>query len=375
MQTKTRKVLKRIGTALMWLGVLAGFVVILVAAVNDKNDGKCTGIVVKLQGDEGNFFIEERDIKALVADKDINPVGKRIKDINTANLEKIVSRDPWVKNAEIFLDNQRKLNIKVTQREPVARIFTAAGNSFYFDTEGDRIPVSARYTARVPVFTDFPADFPANAAKLKGADSSLAAGIMTLGTYIMEDPFWSAQVEQVVITPAREFEIIPKLGDHVIAFGEGTDVEKKFSKLLAFYKEGLNKVGWNNYARINVAYENEVVCTRRNGEELSRKLATADSARNAGGDSAAKFLIHHDEITQAETTSMMKKQAKVTTPKPTQAKAKVATPKQAQAKVTSKQASSKPKVQKVTAADKKGPKAVYKPVKKSVNTTKNNRTP
>lgn len=361
MQTKTRKVLRRIGTTLMWLGVLAGFVVILVAAVNDKNDGKCTGIVVKLQGDEANFFIEERDIKALIAkDKDLNPVGKPIKNINTANLERIVSRDPWVKNAEIFIDNQRKLNIKVTQREPVARVFTTTGNSFYFDRDGDRIPVSARYTARVPVFTDFPTD----AVKLKTADSSLAAGIMALGNYIMEEPFWSAQIEQVVITPGREFEIIPKLGDHVIAFGEGIDVDKKFSKLLAFYKEGLNRVGWNNYARINVAYENEVVCTRRNGEELSRKLASADSARIAGNDSSAKFLIHHDEVTQAETTSMMKTSAKVTTPKPTKAKA-----------TAPKQAASKPKVQKSAAPVKKGPKAVYKPVKKSVNTTKNNRTP
>jgi cell division protein FtsQ len=361
MQTNTRKVLRRIGTTLMWLGVLAGFVVILVAAVNDKNDGKCTGIVVKLQGDEANFFIEERDIRALVAkDKDLNPVGKPIKNINTANLERIVSRDPWVKNAEIFIDNQRKLNIKVTQRDPVARVFTTTGNSFYFDRDGDRIPVSARYAARVPVFTDFPTD----AVKLKTADSSLAAGIMTLGTYIMEEPFWSAQIEQVVITPGREFEIIPKLGDHVIAFGDGTDVDKKFSKLLAFYKEGLNKVGWNNYARINVAYENEVVCTRRNGEELSRKLASADSARIAGFDSSAKFLIHHDEVTQAETTSMMKPTAKVTPQKHTQAK--VAAPKQV---------ASKPKVQKSAAPVKKGPKAVYKPVKKSVNTTKNNRTP
>lgn len=365
MQTNTRKVLRRIGTTLMWLGVLAGFVVILVAAVNDKNDGKCTGIVVKLQGEDANFFIEERDIKALVTqDNNINPTGKRIKDINTANLEKIVSRDPWVKKAEIFIDNQRKLNVKVTQREPVARVFMTNGNSFYFDTEGDHIPVSARYTARVPVFTDFPAE----ASKVKSVDSALAAGIMTLGTYIMEDPFWSAQIEQVMITPNHEFELIPKLGDHVIAFGDGTDAEKKFSKLLAFYKEGLNKVGWNNYARINVAYENEVVCTRRNGEELSRKLASADSARIANNDSSAKFLIHHDEVTQAETTSMMKTPAKVTAPKQTKPQAK--------AKVTaSKPAASKPKVQKATAADKKAPKAVYKPVKKSVNTTKNNRTP
>jgi cell division protein FtsQ len=351
MQTKTRRVLKRIGTSLLWTAALTAFVVLLVAAVQDKNDGKCKGIVVKLAGDEANFFIEEKDIKALVAkDRQLNPVGMPIKDINTAELEKVVSHDPWVKNAEIFIDNQRKLNIRVTQRESVARVFTTSGNSFYFDKEGDRIPVSSRYAARVPVFTDFP-----DAAKGQKADRKLATDIMNVGSYIMKDPFWSAQVEQVIITPNREFEVIPKLGDHIIALGDGTDVEKKFSKLLAFYKEGLNKVGWNNYSRINVAYENEVVCTRRNGEELSKKLASEDSARVARlGDSSAKFLIHHNEVMQEETTSMITAPVRVVALRPVPAK---------------------PNVQKETATVKKEPKAVYKPVKKSVNTTKNNRTP
>ncbi|MBW8685483.1 cell division protein FtsQ/DivIB [Chitinophaga rhizophila] len=353
MQQKTRKVLRRIGVTLLWAGVLTGFVILLVAAVHDKNDGKCTGIVVKLQGeDDANFFIEEKDIKSLVArDKATNPVGKAIKDINTANLEQIVSRDPWVKKAEIFIDNQRKLNIKVTQREPLARVFTTNGNSFYFDRDGDRIPVSTRYAARVPVFTGFPTD----ADKLQSADSLVAAGIMALGSFIQEDPFWSAQIEQITVTPGREFELIPKLGDHIIVFGDGHDVEKKFSKLLAFYKEGLNKVGWNNYAKINVAYDNEVVCTRRTGEELSKKLAVEDSARIARlSDSSDRSRIHQDEVKQAVTTPGKKTPVRVVTARPSLSKAKES---------------------KAAAADKTTPKAVYKPGKKSVNTTKNNRTP
>jgi len=342
MQSKTRKVLKRIGATLLWAGVLTCFVVLLVSAVQDKNDGKCTGIIVKLQGDEGSFFIEERDIRALVTrDKAINPVGKAIKNINTADLEKTVSRDPWVKKAEIFIDNKRKLNIKVTQREPVARIFTTTGASFYFDKDGDRIPVSARYAASVPVFTEYPV----GGAKMQKADSTLAADVMTLGNFIMEDEFWSAQIEQVVITPEREFEIIPKLGDHVIVLGDGKDVNKKFSKLLAFYKEGLNKVGWNNYARINVAYENEVVCTRRTGDELSKKLAVDDSLRIARiTDSSAGFLIHNDDEAHTETTSMIKAPARVMTPRPTL---------------------QKPKVEKPTGPPKREPKAVYKTVRNS----------
>ncbi|WPQ62943.1 hypothetical protein SIO70_31765 [Chitinophaga sancti] len=337
MQTKTRRALKRIGSVLLWTAVLTGFVILLVAAVQDKEDGKCRGIVVKLVGDENNFFIEEKDIKVLVAgDRNLNPVGKPIKEINIAALEKIVSRDPWVKTANIFVDNQRKLNIKVAQREPVARIFTLAGNTYYLDKDGERIPVSARYTARVPVFTDYPSD----AAKVQKADSALTAGIMEIGNFIQSDPFWTAQVEQVVITPQREFEIIPTLGDHVILFGDGTDVTKKFNKLLAFYKEGLSKVGWNNYAKINVAYENEVVCTRRSGEELSKKLAAEDSAKLAStGDTLARIMVHGNDSVQPEATKL-------------EASIRV---------VPARTTASKPRNSKDKSSGKKEPKAVYKP--------------
>lgn len=338
MQPRTRKALKRIGVALIWTAVLTGFVILLAAAVQDKESGRCKGLVVKMEGSDNNYFIEEKDIRALI----INPVGTPIKNINLAEVEKMASRDPWVKKAECYIDNQRMLNIKVTQREPIARVFTNAGSSFYFDKDGDRIPVSSRYAARVPVFTGFPAEAP----RLDSADSTLAAGIMNMGNYITSDPFWSAEVEQVNITPEREFEITPKLGDHVIEFGDGEEVEKKFSKLLAFYKEGLNKVGWNNYAKINVAYENEVVCTRRSGEELSRLLATADSARRAAGDTLARLMIHGGD-------------EKAIT-------GKVEIPPAEKPKV----------VLKNPATVKKEPKAVYKPVKKkSDNTTKKHRTP
>lgn len=350
MQPKTKRALKRLGTTLLWFAVVSGFVVLLMAAVQDKDASRCNGIIVKMVGEDRNFFIEEKDIKALITtDKTINPVGMPVGSINIANLEKVVSRDPWVKKAELFIDNQRKLNIKVTQREPVARVFTTSGNSFYLDKDGDRIPVSTRYAARVPVFTDFPTD----GARLQKADSILFRSVLAMGNYIAADPFWQAQVDQIVITPQRGFELTPKLGDHVIAFGDGTDIEKKFSKLLAFYKEGLSKVGWNNYSRIDVAYDNEVVCTRRNGGEQPKVLTAADSAQIAAAhDSTAHVQTHTKEIKQPETTKS-KVKAKVAAPKPT----------------------SKPKTQKETAPHKKEPKAVYKPVKRSVNTTKNNRTP
>lgn len=356
MQPRTRKALKRLGSAILWMVVLTGFAVLVAAAARDKDAVRCKGIVVKISGNDANFFIEEKDIKALVVkNQDLNPVGQPVSNINIARLEKLVAQDPWVQQAELFIDNQQRLNIKVTQREPVARVFTVTGNSFYLDADRDRIPVSERYTARVPVFTGFPTD----AVQLQKADSILTAGIVDISRFVLNDPFWMAQVDQVDITGDRKFEITPKLGDHIIDFGEGTDVEKKFSKLMAFYKEGLSRIGWNNYTRINVAFENEVVCTRKDGTPPPKPtpphIDSVDVDMAATGDTAVMTVPAKEAVRPAARTV---KPAEKPAPKKTTVKP---------AAKSNAKASAKPERQ---------PKAVYKkPAAGSVNTTKKHRTP
>lgn len=354
MQTNTRKVLKRIGTVLLWAMVLTGFVILVAAAAHDKDETRCRGIVVKISGSDDNYFIEEKDIRSLIAkDRALSPVGMPVSNINIAVLETIVVRDPWVKDAEIFIDNQYRLHVKVTQREPIARVFTITGNSFYLDEERERIPVSERYTARVPVFTGFPSD----AQQLQKADSLLATNIVDMGHFLLADKFWMAQVEQVTITGDRKFEIIPKLGDHIIAFGEGTDIDRKFSKLLAFYKEGLSRVGWNNYSRVNVAFENEVVCTRKDGKEPPKPVPPQI-------DSADIDLADDEHAAGPEAPAIAKVAPVVEAPVKKPAPKRTARP--AAGKAPTKKAGARPKKQ---------PKAVYKPVHRSVNTTKNNKKP
>lgn len=282
MQPKTKTAMKRIVTVLLWSGVLAGFAVLVAAAVNDKDSAKCKGIRVTLKGDDRNAFVDSKDVKALItADKTLNPTGKPISEVNLAQLEKIVERDPWIRSAQLFIDNNDLLQVEVEQRDPLARVFTFSGNSFYLDGDGERIPVSDRYSARVPVFTNFPAD----AQKLRKEDSALYAQMRDIAAFIAADTFWNAQVEQVVITEDRKFEFIPKLGDHVVYFGDGTDVANKFDRLLVFYKDGLSKAGWNTYTRLNVAFKEQVIGTRRDGKSappppMYKDSTAADIAAN-----------------------------------------------------------------------------------------------
>ena len=73
-----------------------------------------------------------------------------------------------------------------------------------------------------------------------------------MGQYLQEDTFFQALVDEVYVNPFGEFEITPKTGGHVIAFGGIEDMEGKFEKLLVFYREGLKENGWKKYKTINI---------------------------------------------------------------------------------------------------------------------------
>jgi hypothetical protein len=120
------------------------------------------------------------------------------------------------------------------------------------------------------VFTNFPSD----KAVLAKKDSALLRDVYNISTAIQKDSFLMALVEQVDITSQRTFEIVPKVGNGMIAFGDATDIEKKFSKLKLFYEQIMPKSGWNYYSVIDVQYAGQVVARRKGAEDKS-----ADSLR------------------------------------------------------------------------------------------------
>jgi cell division protein FtsQ len=68
-----------------------------------------------------------------------------------------------------------------------------------------------------------------------------------------------AQVSQIDIQPDRTFDMIPVVGNHIIEFGDGTDYDKKFKRLLLFYQQVLSKTGMDVYQKVNVQYARQVI--------------------------------------------------------------------------------------------------------------------
>lgn len=251
----TKQIIKKIIFAALTLTACSGLVVLLVAAIGRRNHELCKDYVITIKGADKNLFINEKDIKKLLNSGPNGKIkGEPITDFNLRKLEQIIKGNAWVKNANLYFDNREVLHIAVEEKEPVARIFTTAGRSFYIDNEGERMPLSEMMSARVPVFTNFP-----DKKVLSTKDSALLSDVQKTASFILNDSFWMAQTEQIDITPDRTFEMIPTIGNHIVKLGKGDDIDKKFHRLLIFYQQVLSKTSFDKYNTVDVQYAGQVI--------------------------------------------------------------------------------------------------------------------
>lgn len=249
---------KKIAVSILWIIAGVGTIVLLCAAVQSKNRKACADIKVEISGAERHMFIDEKDVLTL-----LRYIGKgkgdAISTLDLRSMEQSVERNPWVKNAEMFVDNNQVLQVRIEERQPVARVFTMDGGSFYLDSGALRLPLSDKLSARVPIFTGFPS----TKKILARPDSALLENIVRMGRYIMADSFWMAQVAEIDITPQSNFEMIPVVGDHTVVLGDAEDIDKKFKRLFTFYRQAWMQNGINTYETLDVQYNNQVVAVKK----------------------------------------------------------------------------------------------------------------
>jgi len=235
-----------------------GIVVLLIAAVNLRKNQVCKGYDITINSkSEGSWFMDKNDIvNVLTSNRTMVLTNKSIASFDLDKIEVRLKKEVWIRDADLYFDNTGSLRVKVEERAPIARIFSSDGESFYLDSTGHKLPLSDKMSAKLPVFTGFPS----NLNKWRtGSDKKLVHQIKELSLYLLNNSFWMAQVSQVDITPAREFEMVPTIGSHIIEFGDGTEYEKKFRRLFIFYKQVLAKTGMEKYERIKVQYDKEVI--------------------------------------------------------------------------------------------------------------------
>ena len=243
--------LKRILLSLMLLLVIA-YLAVAVTAFNRKPAGTvCRDVELVVKDTVYAGFITQKEVASLLKKKGISPIGKELDRIRTKTLEDVLSGHPLIDRVECYKTPSGKLCIEVTQRIPILRVMSANGENYYIDNKGTVMPPDAKCVAHLPIVTG-------NVEK-----SFAMRDLYKFGVFLQRNSFWDAQIEQIHVLPGRNVELVPRVGDHLIYIGKLNDFEKKLKRVKAFYEKGLNRVGWNKYSRINVEFDNQIICTKR----------------------------------------------------------------------------------------------------------------
>jgi cell division protein FtsQ len=239
----------------MWLVIGGGMITLLAAAMRKQKNERCKDYTVRFKGEQQHLFVDEKDVtKLLKTGTKGNIKGQPMSAFDLRGLEQLLEKSLWIKDAELYFDNSEILHVSVTEREPVARIFTTAGRSFYIDSDDKQMPLSDKMSAKVPVFTGFP-----DKKLLLKKDSALLRDVRTTATFIANNSFWLSQVSQIDITPEWQFEMVPVVGNHLVKLGTAENIEKKFHRLFIFYKNVLSQAGFDKYRTIDVQYAGQVI--------------------------------------------------------------------------------------------------------------------
>jgi len=222
----------------------------------------CRDVEVILLDSAQNRFVQEAEVIEIM-ESFIGPcIGKAVDEINLHLIEQLLDQRSAIKRSQASITRDGKLTIEITQRKPVLRIQTESGG-FYVDETQYIFPLVTTFTSYVPIVSGH-IPFTLNSDHRGMAledETNWMEKILRLGNYMSNDPFWSAQIEQIYVEESGDIILSPRIGKHKIIFGDLSDIDSKFDKLYTFYKNIIPTEGWNKYSAVNLKYKDQIICT------------------------------------------------------------------------------------------------------------------
>ena len=239
--------MKKVLQILKW-GMLLFLMVVVLSFTNQKQNKQMVFLnQINIEVSEDKFMTEQIALK-YIEQEDFNFDSVALSDFYLNELEIAFLKHPAIKNAQVYSNQQGVININLQQRKAIVRIKTD-NTDYYLDAQGIKMPLSKEYTPRVLVVTG-------------EVNESNHSSVFSFVERINKDKFWKSQITQLHFNN-NEVIISPRVGSQKIHFGTLTDVNKKLRNLYQFYKQAIPVKGWQTYSEISLAYNNQVVCTKK----------------------------------------------------------------------------------------------------------------
>lgn len=197
---------------------------------------------------ENNNFVKQESVNKLLIENssDVKTIAKD--ELNLNKLENSINAHPMIQKSEVFVSVDGVLKAVVQQKTPVARVVDEQG-SFYIDYEGNTMPLSDNYTARVPLISG------ENNVKNKKKLSEVLK-------MIYDDEFLKKNIIGVQVLSDESLSMSNRNFDYQIDFGKMLNEEQKFKNYKAFFQKAVLDSTLYKYKKISLRFTHQVVCTK-----------------------------------------------------------------------------------------------------------------
>ena len=190
----------------------------------------------------GARFLDKEIVNKLLIQSTDSMFFKQKDMVALNKIEQHLLEHPVIKKAELFTIPQGELYIEIEERLPVVRIQAEQG--FYLDETASKIPLSRRFSAKVPLFY----------GELK--EENMQALVQLISEF-SSDAFLTEEVidfqwkENAFVLGLRSFPF-------EVVWGEQNAFDQKAEKLKRFCAYTLENKE-KTFNRINLTYKNQVV--------------------------------------------------------------------------------------------------------------------
>jgi cell division protein FtsQ len=228
------------------IGLCAVTVFLYAFATVRNNTRKVSTPTIEFLGEQNLFITHETVSKLLIQNQQgATSVRKETLDLN--NLEASLNANPMIESAEVFVGVNGAFSARIKQKKPIARVSNA--RAYYIDSQGGFMPLSKNYTERVPLVTG-----EINKKKL--------ANVFTIADKIYSDEFLKTNVVEIHQNTDNSIYLKLRQCQFKVQLGQLKHLDKKINNLKAFYQKAIKDKTLNKYSKVNLQFENQVVCTK-----------------------------------------------------------------------------------------------------------------
>lgn len=226
--------------------IVLAVVSIFFAFSSSQNNAKpISEVEVSFIGDNNLFISKTKVDKLLIQNNDyIKCVSKDILDLKA--LENKLSSHDMIENSEVYISINGILKIDIKQRNPYARVIS--DSSFYIDNNGTKMPLSDNYSARVLLVHGL-------------NDESNIDYVFKLIKTIRDDEFLNLNVTDILINKS-DISLRVRNCNFEVLVGDLNNLETKIKNFKAFYQKAYRDKILNNYKKVNLQFNNQIVCTK-----------------------------------------------------------------------------------------------------------------